>query len=207
MLAGKSKSVLAILLALALTALLAASAAGTAERRVIVMLGDSLTAGNDWTGSFPSSRYPHLKIHNMGISGNTTIDIIRRLDEVIALKPDSIFFQAGINDFGATGSRRGIVERHKAIWRELRESLPGVRIQVISLLPLAEEKYPGINAKIRDVNVQLKEEAEKSGLVFIDLYRPLADSHGSLPDDFTFDGVHLKAPAYERWIEAIRPYI
>ena len=31
--------------------------------------------------------------------------------------------------------------------------------------------------------------------------------NGELPEEYTFDGIHLKAAGYAVWIEKIRPYV
>ena len=59
----------------------------------IVFLGDSLI------DFFPiQDFFPRVKIYNRGIAGDTTKDLLKRLDNVIELKPSKLFLQIGTND-------------------------------------------------------------------------------------------------------------
>ena len=62
--------------------------------KLIIMLGDSLTAGNAWGRAFP-----RVRLKNMGINGDTAAGVWGRLDEVVSHNPGKIFLQIGINDF------------------------------------------------------------------------------------------------------------
>ena len=45
--------------------------------------------------------------------------------------------------------------------------------------------------------------AERRGLTFIDIWSAM-QRNGELPEEYTFDGIHLKAAGYAVWIEKIR---
>ncbi|MDR1043854.1 MAG: GDSL-type esterase/lipase family protein [Candidatus Adiutrix sp.] len=167
-----------------------------------LMLGDSLTAGGDWPALLPG-----VEIINQGLSGQTSGQILTRLDSVAEARPDLIFLLAGVNDFYVARGEERIVANHLAIWRELARKLPQARLQVISLTPVSERKYPGLNRRIRAVNRQLEGEARKMGLSFIDLYSPLADEEGALRPEYTYDGLHFSAEGYRVWAVTINPYL
>lgn len=68
----------------------------------VVALGDSLTFGY---GANPSESYPAVlttktqwQIINMGINGNTTADVLARLDDVIGQNPKLVLLGIGGND-------------------------------------------------------------------------------------------------------------
>lgn len=77
------------------------------NRSVIVCLGDSLTAGFGvpFAAAYPTLLqnrlqklgYPH-KVVNAGISGDTTADALRRLDEIWQHKPSVAIVALGAND-------------------------------------------------------------------------------------------------------------
>lgn len=68
----------------------------------IVALGDSLTYGYgvDKSQSYPAilAKKSGKKIINAGINGNTSADVLARLDEIIAKKPDLVLLGVGGND-------------------------------------------------------------------------------------------------------------
>ena len=92
--------------ALLVFALLAAPPARAAER-VVVALGDSLTAG---LGVAPDEAYPALldarlrregygyRVVNAGVSGDTSAAGLRRVDWVHKSKPDVVIVALGAND-------------------------------------------------------------------------------------------------------------
>ena len=96
------------LLGLLLVALhLVAPAAASAQERVIVAFGDSLTAGY---GVGPEQSYPALlgerlrregydyRVVNAGVSGDTTAGGLRRVDWALRLRPEIVILELGVND-------------------------------------------------------------------------------------------------------------
>ncbi|HYL77826.1 MAG TPA: arylesterase, partial [Bryobacteraceae bacterium] len=82
-------------------------AAPVDNRPVIVAFGDSLTAG---FGAEPGNSYPDFlqkeldragigwRVVNAGVSGDTTIDGVNRLSEVLGYKPSVVILEFGGND-------------------------------------------------------------------------------------------------------------
>lgn len=99
---GARPALVAALLALGLVA-----QAVAAQERVIVALGDSLTAG---LGVLPDEAYPSLLEHrlrregyryhvvNAGVSGDTTAGGLRRVDWVLRSQPTLVIVALGAND-------------------------------------------------------------------------------------------------------------
>jgi acyl-CoA thioesterase-1 len=93
--------------ALTLLFLLLAAAPGQAAERVIVVLGDSLTAG---LGVAREEAYPALlearlrregydyRVVNAGVSGDTSAGGLRRVDWVLRARPDIVIVALGAND-------------------------------------------------------------------------------------------------------------
>ncbi len=129
-------------LAAALLALVLVAPAVAAPERVIVVLGDSLTAG---LGLLPDEAYPSLlekrlrlegygyHVVNAGVSGDTTAGGLRRVDWVLRSQPTIVIVALGAND----GLRRLSVEAMRAnladIVRQLRATgasvlLAGMRV-------------------------------------------------------------------------------
>ncbi len=172
-----------------------------AKQSSTVMLGDSLTAGAQW-----ESYFPNLKIYNLGISGDTTFDLLDRLDEVVLLEPTKIFLLIGINDFGRFRPE-DILKRQKKIWAELGEKLPQTSLYIISLLPVSQKEFPGWNREIEKFNLALSQLAQEKKLTFINLAPEMADETGSLKAEYTFDGLHLTEKAYRVWADKLKPYL
>ena len=90
---------------------------------------------------------------------------------ILANKPDIVIEFSGTNDsyFGYT--KEHMVSGRRAIWRRLIDN--GITPIALSLLP---NSLTGIkNTQIPEWNALIKEEAEKMGIVFIDIYTNCAD--------------------------------
>lgn len=174
------------------------------HQTLTIFLGDSLTAGNNWSQAFPG-----LKLRNLGVNGDTCAGVWSRLDKVIHLVPDKIFLQIGINDFLRGASSEDIVTGHTRIWNELSARLPLTHLKVVSLLPYLESALPGLppNLDIISINAALAEEAQIQNINFIDLFRDLADEDHQVRLDYTSDGLHLLPAGYQVWAERLRPIL
>ena len=172
--------------------------------KLVILLGDSLTAGGAWNKAFPQAR-----LRNLGLNGDTAAGVWGRLDEAVALKPAKIFLQIGINDFLRGAWPDEIGDIHLRIWDEIRARLPEAELHVISMMPFVEAVFPGIPPTLELIilNRRLAEEAEKRGVTFIDLFGDLADENHQLRLDYTSDGLHLLPEAYRAWENRLRPYI
>lgn len=173
----------------------------------IVMLGDSLTEFNRW-----SEIDPEAEVINHGLSGDTTGGVIYRLNRVALANPDLIILQIGINDISQGRDPADVVAGHKRIWAALLEKLPKVKILVCSLAPLNERMFAWatttlLNSRVIRTNQLLKQAVDEAGLKWLDLYGPMSDESGSLPNHMTEDGVHLTAPAYEVWTAALKTWL
>jgi lysophospholipase L1-like esterase len=171
------------------------------------MLGDSLTEYNIWDGLDPQA-----KIINLGLSGDTGMGVLFRLNRVFQSQPDLVFLQVGINDLSQGRKPQEIVSTSERIWAGIKNYCPEAKIIVCSLAPVLEEKFCWDtevlrNSRIRQTNSLLAQKALEAKLDYIDLYAPLADQEQKLPDNFTDDGVHLTAAAYEVWMLTLQKYL
>jgi lysophospholipase L1-like esterase len=175
------------------------SAKETRLANLKIFLGDSLTEGHDWARAFPPAV-------NLGFGGDTCGGVWARLGEVVGLDPDEIFLQIGINDFLRGAPPEEILAGHLRIWGELADRLPRARLRVVSMLPYLEASLPGLppNRELILLNAALAEEAGRRGLVFIDLFRDLADEDNQLRLDCTSDGLHLTPLAYKIWADKLK---
>lgn len=181
------------------------------QNRETVFLGDSLT------DFYPIEEFTDLKTVNRGIAGDTTDDVMRRIDEVIALEPKRLFLQIGINDMIRNGKRKlpasKLVDKIFAIINKFdREK---TEINVLSLYPVNRRKTvvsfvmikKATNKRVAEVNKLLKERCESEGVSFIYLFDALADDKGNLKKEFTIEGLHLSVKGYAALSERLLPYI
>jgi len=82
-------------------------------------------------------------------------------------------------------------------------------VYVQSVLPVREDqiRYPVRNEAIRQLNLGIEALAERYGMPYIDVYSLFADEAGQLDAAVSYDGLHLSAAGYERWQQALLPYV
>ncbi len=163
----------------------------------IVLLGDSITE------AFPVERLLEYNVLNRGISGNNTLDVLERLQrDVIEEQPDIVYLLIGTNDMAQGFSEHTILANIEKIASILLEELPDVELVLTSILPTRNDP-PRPNSRIRIVNAGIEGIAETIGLRYFDLHAEMIDKDGKLKADFTEDGLHLTANAYEHWIDVL----
>lgn len=181
-----------------------------AFKGAVVFLGDSLT------DFFPiQDFFPNRVIYNRGIAADTTKDVIKRLDNVIAIAPRKIFVQIGTNDLGKGASINAIIKRIDYIYDQLVTNIPGVEIVAISLYPVSHRKIwlspiiAGLrsNKNIRKLNILLAKLCENRGIKFIDMHSALIDNKGRLNRHYTLEGLHISGMGYKVIADKLAPFI
>lgn len=160
----------------------------------IIMLGDSLIARGEWD----TLLYPK-KVINLGHDGDTTKDVLSRLDLATDVHAQCIYLMIGINDMNSYKSLDKIFEDYVEILKELEKSSSKVIVQSILYTQMKS-----FNKKVKELNIKLKEYCTKNDLVYIDLNKALSQDE-SLLNDFTTDGLHL-TKAYIAWARELRNY-
>lgn len=168
----------------------------TDSRPSIVFLGDSITAHGDWTAWFPDRR-----AHNLGVSGNTTDDVIARVDEVVALHPQEIALLIGTNDLGTRKSVEHLVRNIEYLLVTLRRDLPGTRMLVQSIMPRGRE----FAEQVQDANRHLRQFSPSVNAQYLDLWPAFALQDGEIDPRFSDDRLHLTEAGYEAWLGELRP--
>jgi lysophospholipase L1-like esterase len=172
----------------------------------VVFLGDSITYGGDWGDLFPDS-----PTENRGIGGDSTLGLLNRLDQVIALKPSQIFLMIGTNDLCYNRPIPDIIANYRKILNRFHDELPDTEVYVQSVLPFNDQLFPArklrTNENIVKLNGEIRKLAGEFGLTYIDLTPALAGADGRLPAEYTSDGLHLSRAAYYVWRDQIKPLV
>lgn len=171
----------------------------------VVMLGDSITEGCEW-----GEMLGRGDVLNRGIGGDTSAGVLRRLDDITALKPSAVCLMIGINDLGNRTPVGEVARTCRSILAALRGA--GVPCLVVqSVLPLrrsAANPYRTIvaDSDIVALNDALRRIAAEQGAEYLDLY-PLFSRPGGLPAEYTSDGLHLTGAAYRVWAAQLSPLL
>jgi lysophospholipase L1-like esterase len=138
---------------------------------------------------------------NVGPSDATAIP-----DGVLATSPDMVFEMSGTNDLLADLSLGYMLQGRRMIWTRLIQN--GIIPVVLSLLPREDDSARA--AMVPAWNLAIKQEAERMGLVYIDIYTPCVNETGGWKTGYDFvndakdpTGLHPGAEACEAIAQAI----
>jgi lysophospholipase L1-like esterase len=163
-----------------------------------VFLGDSITEGGIWEDLFPG-----VRVHNRGISGDTTEGVLARLEQVVSGKPAKVFLLIGTNDLSMEVPVETIVGNIERIVTRFQQGSPDTTVYVQSVLPRAagyRDRVEALNGRLRDVV------AGKAK--WVDLYPQFLDPQdGSIRDEFSNDELHLLGGGYLVWRDAIAAHV
>ncbi|WP_228057208.1 SGNH/GDSL hydrolase family protein [Tychonema sp. LEGE 07203] len=188
----------------------AEAAAANRPPKLSVLAGDSLSM---W---FPTKLLPPDRIWlNQGISGETSVGLLKRLQLFDRTAPDTVFVMIGINDLLRGASDEGILDNQRQIIRDLRWAHPKAQVVVQSILPHSGEQATWENrdrllaipnSRIRAINRQLKEIANSENVLYLDLQPLFADADGNLLIELSTDGLHLNDRGYLVWRSGLQMF-
>ncbi len=177
-----------------------------------LFIGDSITEGLDLTYFFGDST-----LVNMGIGGDFTEGILKRMLPVERLQPRRIFLMIGINDVLKRLPASTISSNHQSIVQAMQKACPQAQIFVQSLLPIrssyrvmeGRKRVPcqQVLEEIRRINANLAEICSEHDVAFVDLYPAFLDRSGELQSDLTYDGLHLNNNGNRMWTTLIQPLL
>lgn len=166
----------------------------------IVFLGDSKTEG------FPLSEiFQDVSIKNRGIGGNTTQDVLDRLNTITEGHPKKIFLEIGLNDISNNISPQKTFQNFVLICKRISDESSETKLIVQSITPTAKDQK-GLNPKINQYNNLIQNFCKKNKIEFIDLHENFLKG-SELNNEYTIDGVHLNAKGYILWSKILEPYI
>ncbi len=191
---------------------------GVKDRQQIMMLGNSLTEGEDPDGYVNMTRIllkhaaPEMTLYvgNAGKGGNTCVDMLDRLDrDVLRFRPDWVTVSAGINDVnrGFTADHpdgdapQGIsLDQYRTTVTTLvrRVKKQGARVALFTPTVIKENLSSKENARLAPFRAAIREIAQREqcllvdmGAAFLEALQPLQKPEMPLSGVLTADGVHL----------------
>lgn len=173
--------------------------AATPVKDRVVFLGDSIT--DAWGRQQGSEFFPGKPYVNRGISGQTTPQMLIRFEQdVVSLKPAIVVILAGTNDIaGNTGptTNTQIEDNFRSMIAIAKQNQ--IKVVLASVTPAFSYPWrPAIDPvkRIVALNAWIKQEAAEQGLVYLDYFSAMADSHDGMKPELTVDGVHPNAAGY-----------
>jgi len=174
------------------------------DKTRLVMIGDSRIAM--WNNISDLDEYETI---NRGVSSDTTAQVMLRFSrDVLALDPDLVVIQAGINDLKAIG-----VFPVQAAWilQQARENISamleqsakrGTAVILMTVLPASEPDImrrivwsPEIDGAVAELNKFIRSQAA-DGVAIMDC-DPAFNLAGRINANYAADTLHLNRPGYD----------
>ena len=178
------------------------------EPNEIIMLGNSITDGGEW-----SELLPGYNVKNRGISGDVTAGVLYRLNEVTNANPAKVFLLIGINDLARGIPADSVFRNICLIAEKISTASPDTRVYIQSILPVnpSFKKFAGHVDKtnaIKQINQKLTNWCSENDVKFVNLFDAFIETNSEYTDpEFSIDGLHLTAKGYLTWIKIIYPFI
>lgn len=150
----------------------------------VVFAGDSHIEYSPFATVFPGSAV-------RGIEGETLAMLLRRLPCLLHCRPKVLVVNSGINDIDQ--GRTDIEQNFDSLIRACRPT----RLILMEIMPVAP-RYPNagkVNREVDSIDRWLRMRGA----------RKVIHAFDRIDNTDTWDGIHLRAEAYEKWADAIRP--
>jgi len=121
---------------------------------------------------------------NAGRNGNTSLDLLNRLDEIVQCQPDAVSVMIGTNDVRTSFSKaaeQALEQNLKTIVSQLRSEVRA-RVALLSVSPLGEDLAGEANQRVGRCNDVIRRVAEQCGADYLPLnesLRALIEKSGS----------------------------
>lgn len=163
----------------------------------VLLVGDSLIADNDW-----QYRMPGYQVHNYGIPGDMTADLLSYLQEIKKQQSyaDVVMVMIGTNDL-LMGNLK-FTQNVKKILLQLNSFYPSAEMIVCSILPMELPHLP--DNTVSKLNSHIEALTMQTGSCFLNIHDRFKESKKAV---FQLDGVHLTDVAYEIWTRSLLEHI
>lgn len=176
-----------------------------------VFIGDSRTEGFMlYSGVKGADSLAHTGLNIFGVAEKKVIGTGDNKKTVLeALKEKQygkVYLTLGVNELGYANDKL-FYSTFCDVIDAIRAAQPNAVIYIENLIPLNESQVSKDylnNTHLRTYNDLMAQVAEEKQVAYLDLYSAFVDENGQLPEDASNDGVHLKKPYCQKWLEYLR---
>ena len=177
-----------------------------------LFIGDSRTQGLELYGGIDEATY----YTSIGLMVNTAlVKTVATVDGTPMSIPDAldrqdfgkIYVMLGVNELGWKSQDR-FIEYYGQLIDTIREKQPDAVIYIQTIIPVTREKSESDatynNTRIALFNSCIDKVVENRDVVLLDVGAALRDEEGFLPQNGSFDGVHLNQEYCRKWADFLR---
>lgn len=179
-----------------------------------VFIGDSRTEGFIlFTGLSNATAYTHKGLMVDTAFTNPVVNMnSKKISVMEALKKTSfskVYIMLGINETGWPYSNL-FIQKYGEIINEVKNINPEAIIYVQSILPVSQKISSSHsylkNSKISEYNLLIQQMAKEKEIYYINSSESVASSDGYLPEEASFDGIHLKKDYCDKCLEYLKTH-
>lgn len=131
-----------------------------------------------------------------------------QLDAMAQYSYGKVYIELGINDIGWPVER--FISDYGNMIDRIKADQPEADIYIMAITPVSRSREATSDyftkARVEMYNAALYQLAKDKECYYIDCYTILQGPDGYLPEEHTWDGVHLNVPQYSVWEECIRTH-
>ena len=183
-----------------------------ADKLEVLFIGDSITGA--WLNigkAIWEKEFVPLRAVNIGIAGSQTSHILWQFEHgaIDGINPRVAVLMIGVNHLLASPSHTtaDIARGISAVVAKLRGKLPHTKILLLGTFPKDRAPNTPDRRKIQEINALIAKLDDGNWIRFLDISDRLLDKDGNLNADVSPDGVHLTENGYQKWAQAIRPFV
>lgn len=182
------------------------------ERNLDVLwVGDSITQYWHETGhDIWAKEFADKKCKNLGIAGDTTQDVLRRLhtSNLQGLNAKVTVVLIGTNNLSiGVETDDEIASQIEQIVRVIKEKIPATQVILMGVFPREWSPEDPIRERVAAINRRIARLDNRSDIHFLDIGDKLIQPSGEISTDIMSDSLHLTAQGYEVWAENVKPVI
>lgn len=164
-------------------------------------------------------------VYNRGVGGFTTDDMLKYMDtQIFDVEPSKIFINIGTNDISNPSvsfetALTHMLCNYTEILTQIQTRLPKTDVYLMAYYPVNEtDKVPDgewgktlfvnrNNHNIPIANTEIQKLAKTFGFHYINVNAGLTDERDMLKKEYTVEGVHMYANAYQIILKNMKPYL
>jgi beta-glucosidase len=182
----------------------------------LLFLGDSITDNWSHAPAIWKSYYGQYDPANFGIGGDTTQNVIWRIEhgELDGIHPRVVVLMIGTNNAGSNNADEIFAADSKIVGM-IRSRLPETKILLLAIFPRGprrnrdgtQDNYAERMAIINAVNPRLATLDDGVNVRFLDIGAKFLGPDGRIPDAIMSDHLHPTVAGYQIWADAMQPLL